>query len=151
MKCILNGNRLYGIRDTERGLLHSLLLKQLTLSDRKMIQKFVLLTFIRYKIYLNSIYETFDYTITRYKRNSVYDNTLAAIRLSRVDAKFEPLSVYEKNKNGMYAKNSSRRTQSTLEWFVGYTRASVRYKKPLQQHRLKIKLSGSYCKSVLKF
>ena len=53
-------------------------LKQLTLSDRKMLQKLwsMLLYDIKDQLYECTIYETFDNTITRYKGNSVYDNTL---------------------------------------------------------------------------
>ena len=59
------------------GLLHSLLLKQSTLSDRKIIQKLYSMSLYDIRDYTNNtIYETFDNTITRYKRNSVYDNTL---------------------------------------------------------------------------
>ena len=48
-------------------------LKQLTLSDREMIQKFGFMPLrdIRAQLYENTIYETFDYMITRYKRNSI--------------------------------------------------------------------------------
>ena len=60
------------------GLLSSPFLKKITLSDRKMIQKLysMLLYDIRGQLYEYTIYKPFDHTITPYKRNSVYDNTL---------------------------------------------------------------------------
>ena len=56
-------------------------LKQLTLSDRKIIQKYTLCLYTIYEgqLYEYTLYETFEYTITRYKSNSVYDNTLRSI------------------------------------------------------------------------
>ena len=68
-----------------KGLLQTPFLKQLTLSDRKMIQKLCSMPLydIREVNYTNNtIYETFDDRITRYERNSVYDNTLIPINLS---------------------------------------------------------------------
>ena len=53
-------------------------LKQLTLSDKKMIQKLCSMPLydIRGQLYEYRIYETFDY-----ERNSVYDNTLSGSHL----------------------------------------------------------------------
>ena len=54
------------------------ILKQLSLSDREIIEKLwsMPLYDIRYQLYEYTIYESFDYTIACYKRNPVYDNTL---------------------------------------------------------------------------
>ena len=64
-------------------------LKHLTLSDQKIIQKTVRYAFKRYKRRIIRMYDIRNprlYTITRYTRNSVYDNTLMASVIIRIQA-----------------------------------------------------------------
>ena len=75
MECILKWSWLCGI------LKGAIVIPFFEAINTKLIEKLsktVIHAFIRYEANY-TIYETFDYAITRHKRNSVYDNTLVAM------------------------------------------------------------------------
>ena len=106
MKCIL-------YRIGKSVWLQFFFLEQLTLFVWKMIQKLcsMPLNDIRGQLYEFTIFETFDYMITRYKRNSVYENTLQVVLNIDMFLYFsnaESFLLLESNFSQIFQKNFSQ-------------------------------------------